>query len=168
MIKVCEPLISVTPSKNYFASVPLLTTLSPWHWSYLMLCVWRFWHCEFSLLVVINLGVLHDSSGLVCIASTEMNFLCLVCHPVQTGEQLQLSTHKLQFKNDLHVIFSPECSEWGEDTDWTISWAAWNQHGSLSYPISSWVGYHNYWVGYLRPLGHGIGKSHQCNSEAKV
>lgn len=69
-----------------FASVPLLTILSPWCWGYLIVYVWRFWYCEFSILVVINSGVSHDSSGLVCIASTEMSLLCLVWHPVQTDE----------------------------------------------------------------------------------
>lgn len=78
------------------------------------------------------------------------------------------TTHKLQFKNALHVIYSPECSGWGEEADCIISWAAWNQGGSLFYPISSWVGYHNYWEGHLQPLAHGIGKSDHCNTEANL
>lgn len=94
MITACEPLISlsgnheplITPTKNYFASVPLLTILSPWCWGYLIVYVWRFRYREFSILVVINSGVSCKSSGLVCIASTEMSLLCLVWHPVQTDE----------------------------------------------------------------------------------
>lgn len=154
MITVCEPLIFVsgnhepliTPTKHYFASVSLLTTLSPWCWGYLVVCVLKLWYCEFSLLVVINLGVSHDSSGLVCIASTEISF-------------------------KLRMLFMSFIHQGAQDEVKILtitSWAAQNQHSSSSYPISSWAGYHNYWVGYLQPLAHGIGKSHQCNSEAGV